>query len=133
MSWEYCCPQCKAMLNPDRTITLVAEFKEARIMVGFHPRPGKYEVYLPPGVVAEDGTKWNFFCPLCQENLVTEKDADLCGLELRLDGKPVQVLFSRVVNEHATFLIYENTIRDKFGKDAVRYAARLSQLKYMQG
>lgn len=132
MSWEYCCPKCKAMLNPGRDIILAAQHEETRVLIGLHPTPGKYEVYLPPRVAAEDGTKWGFSCPMCQSDLVTEEDDSLCELELSVDGKPVRILFSRIASEHATFIVHEGTPREEFGKDAVRYASRWAQLKYLR-
>ena len=131
MSWEYCCPSCKAMLNPDRVIMLTAACKDTRILIGLHPTPGKYEVYLPPEVTAEAGTKWDFSCPVCQGNLRTEEDKNLCELQLSVDEGPVRILFSRVAGEHATFVLYADQPRERFGKDAVRYASRWAQMKYL--
>ena len=121
MSWEYCCPECKGMLNPGCDIIMTAKNEDIRVMIGMHPQPGKYEVYLPPNVECENGSKWEFSCPLCQHSLVHEKDKNLCELELRIEGKPMLVLFSRIAGEHATFILHEETLKERYGKDATRY------------
>ena len=72
MSWEYSCPKCDSMLNPDRSVILAMSRDDVDCLVGLHPQPGKYEVYLPPRVTAEDGTQWNFSCPVCRKPLATE-------------------------------------------------------------
>ena len=71
MSWSYACPWCGAMLNPDKTIILTAAQGDRRVLIGFHPEPGNYELFLPPDVTIEEGDHWDFFCPVCRENLVT--------------------------------------------------------------
>ena len=105
MSWSYSCPWCNAMLNPDKTIILIASQGDARILIGFHPEPGNYELFLPPDVEIAEGDHWEFFCPVCRENLVTGELEDLC--ELRLFDGPDQhrVFFSRIAGERATLVV----------------------------
>lgn len=121
MSWEYSCPKCKAMLNPDRAVILAMSRGDLDCLVGLHPQPGKYEVYLPPNVYTEDGTRWDFSCPMCKRPLATEEDPSLCELELTVDGDPLRILFSSVAGEHATFIVHDDTHHEKFGEDADRY------------
>ena len=121
MSWNYRCPSCEARLDPGRAIVLVAAHGDQRILIGFHPKPGTYDVYLPPGVDAEDGTLWNFYCPVCHADLATAEDVNLCELELWVDDAPVRILFSRIAGEHATFIVYGGRVREKHGRDASRY------------
>ena len=129
MSWEYCCPKCKSMLNPHQSIILAAGHGETHVLIGLHPQPGKYDVYLPPNVVAEDGQMWDFFCPMCQENLVTAENNKLCELELWLEGEPLRILFSRVAGEHATFLINKGQVREGLGEDKEQYDIKWAQRK----
>ena len=130
MSWEYCCPQCKGMLNPGCAIIMTAANESARVLIGMHPQPGKYEVYLPPNVHCEDGTKWDFFCPLCRKNLATKEDDNLCELELMLEGDNLRILFSRIAGEHATFILHEDRLKEKFGDDANHYDPYHEQKHY---
>lgn len=109
------------MLNPGSSIVLGAAHAGARMLIGMNPQPGKYEVYLPPKVSCEEGCKWDFFCPLCQEDLQIKEDANLCGLELVLEGENLRILFSRVAGEHATFVLHEDTLKERHGDHAERY------------
>ena len=109
------------MLNPGSAIILKESCKGTSVLIGMHPQPGKYEIFLPPNVSCEDGTKWDFFCPLCQEALMTKKDDNLCELGLMVDGEPLRILFSRVAGEHATFILHEDTVKEKHGEDTDRY------------
>ena len=127
MSWDYCCPKCKTMLNPDRSVILSMARDDTQVLVGLHPQPGKYEVYLPPNVFTEDGTRWDFSCPMCKVALVTEEDENLCELELWVDAQPLKILFSCIAGEHATFILHETTVREKYGKDVARYAPAARQ------
>ena len=121
MSWEYRCPKCKTMLNPGTSIVLGAEHGGTRMLIGMNPQPGKYEVYLPPKVSCEDGCKWDFFCPLCQEDLKNQEDPNLCELELVLGGENLRILFSRVAGEHATFILHQDTLKERHGENSDRY------------
>ncbi len=121
MSWEYSCPKCQAMLNPGCEVILAASSGETNVLIGMHPQPGKYEIFLPPNVSCEEGTEWNFSCPLCQESLRTNEDTNLCELGLFVDGESLRILFSRIAGEHATFVLHEEKVRQKHGEDADRY------------
>jgi len=121
MSWEYSCPKCEAMLNPGCAIVLVASHNKDRCLIGLHPQPGKYEIYLPPSVHTVDGDHWAFACPMCHEDLRTDEDENLCELTLRIDGDALRILFSRVAGEHATFIMHGRVIRERYGEDSSRY------------
>ena len=121
MSWEYCCPRCKVMLNPTRSVILCAAHKKTRVMIGLSPQLGKYNVYLPPGVEAKDGQVWDFSCPMCHESLRTDPDSKLCELGLCVEGDNIKVLFSRVAGEHATFVINKEKKARKYGEHKDRY------------
>lgn len=122
MSWEYSCPECHGNLNPGCSIVMAAKCaKGERVLIGMHPQPGKYEVYLPPRVECADGSKWEFFCPLCGESLVTERDRNLCELDLTLQGETMKILFSRVAGEHATFIMHDDVVEEVHGNEAEHY------------
>ena len=132
MSWEYCCPKCKSNLNPSPMLILVASQDKKRMMIGFHPKPGKYDVYLPPNVTTENGSKWDFSCPLCQEDLRTEEDPNLCELELWVENEPQRILFSRIAGEHATFIVHGGALTEKHGADAPRYETIWNRARTMR-
>jgi hypothetical protein len=121
------------MLNPDRAVILAMSRGDMECLVGLHPQPGKYEVYLPPRVYTEDGTRWNFSCPMCKRPLATAEDPNLCELELKVDGAPVRILFSSVAGEHATFVMHDDTRQDAYGEDSARYRPQSPKTKAEQG
>ncbi|MBW2453359.1 MAG: hypothetical protein JRI68_02560 [Deltaproteobacteria bacterium] len=104
MRWTYSCPSCEAMLNPDETIILVAAREDSRHLICFHPEPGNYEIHIPPGAQMEEGTKWDFLCPVCHGDLAIEKGEDLCVVYLQEGETQSKVLFSRVAGEQMTFV-----------------------------
>jgi hypothetical protein len=132
MRWTYSCPHCEAILNPDDTITLLAISENRRLLVGFHPQPGNYEVYLPPGEEIEPGSRWELFCPVCNESLVTDLSEDLCGLDLHTGGDTHRIYFSRIVGEQATFTVTAEGLLKDYGIHTDRYLEHLIHLKYMR-
>lgn len=105
MSWTYSCPKCHAMLNPHDTIILLgAPGPGKRVLIGFHPQPGNYQIYLPPEISVAKGEEWEFFCPVCRSNLVALGNDQMCRIDL-VDGESRQeVFFSRVAGEKMTFV-----------------------------
>jgi hypothetical protein len=89
-------------------IVLLAMRSGASMLVGFHPEPGNYDVYLPPGAQIEDGSVWDFHCPLCRASLKNEQHENLAELALDEGGRRKRLLFSRVAGEHATYVITES-------------------------
>jgi len=131
MSRDYHCPMCQAALNPDRSVILLATHDDTRALIGFHPQPGQYEIFLPPGVQADAGSRWNFACPVCQADLTAEENKDLCQLELWADGERSRLLFSRVAGEQATFVMRDGEL-EEHGSDALIYGPLLAQMKYIR-
>lgn len=131
MSWTYSCPHCHAMLNPDETISLVAECESTRLLVGFHPQPGNYKVYVPPGVKIEVGSKWSFYCPVCHHDLVSELADELCAVDLTSESETHRVFFSRIAGVKATFVVSAEGLRESHGSDTERYDDALPHLKYV--
>ena len=133
MSWTYCCPECKARLDPDKSVILIAEHEDTRVLVGFHPQPGNYEVKVPSNVKIEDGTIWEFTCPMCLTNLATEGSSNLCELELLRAGQRHRLLFSNIAGKQATFILSGETIDESHGKDIDKFDdAPVGQLKYIR-
>jgi len=132
MDWTYSCPHCHAVLNPDQSIILLAEHDELRCLVGLHPQPGNYEVYLPPEVEMPAGTRWAFSCPLCRQPLTTEISADLCAIDMTIGGDPHRVYFSRIAGEEATFVVSAEGLLTDHGVHTDRYLENLIHLKYQR-
>jgi hypothetical protein len=131
MSWSYSCPHCRGMLNPHETIILIGEHAGRRVLVGFHPEPGNYLVHLPPGVEAEQGSRWSFFCPVCHHDLASDLAADLCAIDLRTADDSHRVFFSCIAGDHATFVVSAEGLKESHGAHADKYQASLPHLKYI--
>ena len=132
MHWTYACPHCDAMLNPHESIILLAQLEDRRILVGFHPQLGNYDVYLPPGEDMVPGTRWDLFCPVCQQSLVTDLSEDLCALDLHTRNDTHRVYFSRVVGEQATFMVTAEGMLKDYGIHTDQYLEHMVHLKYMR-
>jgi len=125
MNWTYSCPMCEAMLNPDRTVVLVGIKQEERILIGFHPEPGNYKIYVPPGTEMEEGTRWDMLCPVCHMSLATEDIENLCVLDMRAEDKRYRVFFSLVHGEKVTFVVSGSQVAKKYGKHVEEYSPML--------
>ena len=128
MRWTYSCPHCNAMLNPDETVVLIGRQGNARALIGFHPQPGNYRAYMPPGVQLEEGSLWEFHCPVCQDSLTTGQAPGLCALDLHTEDETQRVFFSRRVGEQATFVITAEGVTERHGKDQDKHSLELLEL-----
>ena len=132
MRWKYSCPHCEAPLNPEQRVVLKAVSDDRELQVGLHPQPGNYEVELPVGEEMAPGTRWEFFCPVCEKSLVSELSEDLCVLVVTQPGEPHRVYFSRIAGEEATFVVSAEGLLEDYGVHTDRYLERLIHAKYMR-
>jgi hypothetical protein len=132
------------MLNPDQTVVLLAIQGDRKLLIGFHPEPGNFDVYLPPDVTLAEGERWDFHCPVCRESLRSGELENLCELRMSEQGRKHRVFFSRVAGEHATFLVSEAEPEARVdagpaarpeamrhGEHVGAYAGQMIQLKYL--
>ena len=127
MRWTYACPHCEAMLNPDETVVLIGECGSHRILIGFHPEPGIYRAYLPPGARLQEGSLWDFSCPVCNHSLVAEIAPGLCALDMATQGVRHRLFFSRTAGEQATFVISAEGVKNH-GRDAEKHSLEMLEL-----
>ena len=130
MSWTYGCPKCKAMLNPHDTVILTAQRGDTRTLLGLHPEPGNYQIYVPPNIEMGEGDVFEFFCPVCQANLKTEENENLIGIEMLGPENPRLVLFSRIFGERATLVVAGSSVETEHGEHADRYRGHLVSIRY---
>jgi len=129
MSWLYICPHCNARLNPNKTLILLAEHEERRMLVGFHPEPGNYEIYFPPDTDLKEGQFWDFFCPVCGVNLAIPENDRMCAVLMLEPGVSRRVVFSRVAGEHATEIVYDQELEHRYRENTEAYWRRLIPIK----
>jgi hypothetical protein len=115
------------MLNPDETVVLIGECGPHRILIGFHPEPGNYRAYFPPEFELQEGSTWDFSCPVCDRGLVSEAAPDLCALDMASQGVRHRLYFSRTAGDQATFLITAEGITSH-GRDADQHSLEMLEL-----
>lgn len=121
MSWTYGCPYCQSVVNPDETVILVAVQKQMKFLIGFHPAPGNYTIYLPPGVELDRGDQFRFYCPVCQHDLAAAGHNNLCTLDVWQGDVRRKILFSNIAGEHATYVVKDEAVVDTHGQHASAY------------
>jgi hypothetical protein len=115
------------MLNPDETVVLIGECGPHRILMGFHAEPGNYRAYLPPEFKLQEGSMWDFLCPVCNRSLIAEIAPELCALDMAIQGVRHRMYFSRTAGEQATFVITAEGVTSH-GRDAERHSLEMLEL-----
>jgi hypothetical protein len=131
MNMIYSCPHCKAMLNPEKAVILLASHDGVEHLAGFHPQPGNYEMYLPSGTEPQPGDTWSFACPVCRKDLVADFSESLCVVDLISESESHRVFFSLIAGEQATFVVNEKGTGRSHGEHAERYSNEMAQMKYL--
>jgi hypothetical protein len=116
----FTCPHCQAVLNPNVKILLVIAYRKKKGMILLSPQPGNYKYICDPSVEKQlsPGAKLRFSCPVCSEDLTSERNSQFVALQMTAPGRePRRVEFSRVYGQHATFIFDEEDVVS-FGDDA---------------
>jgi hypothetical protein len=131
MRWHYACPKCGATLNPREDVVLIAARERIKVLLQFHPRPGDYQLHKPDDLELVPGDAWNFFCPVCRENLAVEGNEGFCAIDQRAEGRRRRVVFSRVAGERATFIFSSSGLEEHHGVDASDYLQFMERTKWL--
>lgn len=130
MPYRYHCPKCHALLNPNVRVILIAEHGDSRGIVLMSSLLGDYQVICDKGFcqTIAPGESVEFHCPVCTASLSSAlypNFAELVVIDItRPDQTPCLLRFSRVSEEHATFLYDGDSVRE-FGEAAVRFRTDL--------
>ena len=123
MALSYYCPKCDSLLNPNVRVVLIARFGENSGLVLMSSKLGDYQVICDMGFCHEvpAGGKVEFLCPVCHKSLTSESHDKFAELKIVNPAKgghdPCLLRFSRVSDEHATFLYDGDSVKE-FGKQA---------------
>ena len=123
MSLAYHCPKCDALLNPNVRVVLIARFGTMNGIVLMSSQLGDYQVICDMGFCHEvsKGDIIEFKCPVCHKSLTSESHKTFAELKVinteKEDNNTCLVRFSRVSEEHATFL-YDDESMKEFGDKA---------------
>ena len=131
MPYRYHCPKCHALLNPNVRVVLIAHHNGSRGIVLMSSQLGDYQVICDRGFCHSiaPGQMVEFHCPVCAASLNSALYPNFAELVLldasRPDQKPCLLRFSRVSDEHATFLYDGDSVRE-FGEAAPRFHSNLT-------
>lgn len=115
MSRTYTCAACKAVLNPEHAVILRATDEGRQMLLGLHPEPGNYELYIPDGSELPPGSVWRLSCPVCDAELRLGPNGDLCLLHIEEQGEAKELWFSRKVGQRLTFVVDMEGEVQRFG------------------
>ena len=122
MKNEYYCPHCKAPLKVGDHIILTAKVDKYKGgLILFEPKLGDYKIIKHGDCKIEDNTHVDFLCPVCHENLSTEKENLAEILLIDSDGDEYKILFSEIIGEQATYKIKAGKVYNAFGEDQSKY------------
>jgi hypothetical protein len=123
MSFSYLCPQCDSLLNPNVRVVLIAHYREKKGIVLMNSQPGNYQVICDKGFCQKvsKGDAVEFLCPVCHGSLTSASHPNFAELKVvnneRDKHERCLLLFSRISEEHATFL-YDGKSVKAFGEEA---------------
>ncbi len=123
MALSYHCPKCEALLNPNVRVVLIARTGDMQGIVLMSSKLGDYQVICDMGFCHEvaKGDIIEFCCPVCHGSLTSESHEHFAELKIVNSEKtgtdPCLLRFSRVSEEHATFLYDGDSVKE-FGEEA---------------
>lgn len=123
MNKNYLCPECRGHLNvSDRIVFSTRKPDGSRGLVFLSPKIGDYSIVSHEEYKLSDGDKLDFYCPLCQANLVAEKVSGNLGRVIMIDEnkKESRILFSEIVGQRCTFKISEENV-EAYGDNLDEY------------
>lgn len=118
----YLCPHCKGHLKVGEYIIFTANAKgKSRGLLLLHPEIGNYTSLKHPGFKFKDGDELEFYCPICQERLVSDFDKRLAHVILvEKNGKQSGIYFSKIAGEHSTYKVSDGEV-SAAGEHSSRY------------
>jgi hypothetical protein len=122
MQFEYLCPKCGGYLKiGDRVVLTVKEKNWAGALLFLHPEIGNYWSENHPSFKFDKGDKFTMYCPICGENLTSEKHENLAMVIMRDENdNKFNVFFSQKAGEKSTFRLVGEHV-DVHGEDAENY------------
>ncbi len=123
MVLSYHCPKCDALLNPNVRVVLIARYNGEAGIVLMSSKLGDYQVICDKGFCHEvaKGDIIEFQCPVCHGSLTSSSYENFAELKIinteKADHAPCMLRFSRVSEEHATFLYDGDSVKE-FGEEA---------------
>lgn len=122
MATDFRCPHCKNLLNVSDNIVFSTRNRWGKEgIVLLHPELGNYSVIMHPEFVVPKGEMLDFYCPYCNQQLLSQRNKSLARILMSDDkGLEYEIHFSRIAGQHSTYKIIGNNI-EIFGEDAAEY------------
>ena len=117
MPRTYTCPSCKGVLNPENAVILRATDEGRQMLLGLHPEPGNYELYIPDGSELPPGSVWSLGCPVCGSDLRLGANGELCLVHMEEGGEAKEVWFSPRAGRRVTVVVSASGEVERFGED----------------
>lgn len=126
MRLTYKCPHCRAAINAKKNIILAASTPDNkennRGLALLHEAMGDYTVGMSDTLSVKTGDLVEFFCPVCNTSLNSEKSDDMaCFLRADETGEETTIFISRTYGEKCTFLVDENKRVKSYGDSVKKY------------
>jgi hypothetical protein len=116
MQRTYTCPSCKGVLNPENAVILRATDEGRQMLLGLHPEPGNYELYIPDGSELPTGSVWRMGCPVCGADLRLGANGELCLVYMEVGGEAMEVWFSPRAGQRVTIVVSASGEVERFGE-----------------
>lgn len=116
---DFQCPFCAGQLYLNERIVFTAQKHDGtRGLILLTPELGDYRAIKHPSFKISIGEHVDFFCPLCNKNLVVERNGKKFTLVTMIEmGEEFDILFSQIAGEKCTYVIGENYFK-AYGEDA---------------
>lgn len=128
--YSYHCPCCNKNLQTENGIKL--KINKSNVSLGYiylNPNIGNYEYKMIGDFNLINNLKYDFFCPICEEDITSEKCDLYSKLTLKIfEGITFDLLFSKVFGDHKTLIVTEENEFLK-GEELHQYITRL-QFEY---
>ena len=122
MLTDFKCPHCLNLLNVGYNVVFSTRNSWGKQgLIILHPELGNYAVIKHPDFEVLDGELLEFYCPFCNKQLLSERNANLAKILMNdSNGIEYEVHFSRISGQHATYMIVGDSV-DIFGENATDY------------
>lgn len=120
---DYICPKCKGHLNVGGYLVFATKTKRKhKGLLLLNPKVGEYKYKNHPKFQLEKGEMVDFECPICQEDLTSQKNGDYAMIYMigEEDHSEYELYFSKVAGKKSTYLVAHDNV-ESFGEDAIDF------------
>jgi len=122
---NFLCPHCRAYLRVWNNIIFIvnSKLRNLHAILLLNPELGNYNLVHHSSIEFEEGEMLNFMCPICRVDLTATGINNSLTKIVMIDenNKEYDLYFSNICGEHSTFLIHDDDIVEKYGKDSSSY------------